>query len=351
MNHFEPKKAVLVYRPGSDKALYNLLKYSRVDIETVLLAEFDLPAGERGRFTDLNPSLVFTDDIDEALGTDADMLLWTREVFEAEDDYRLWREIILAAVEKGKNIYNMAKLPRIEAEPAIVKAISEKGVKYWSASDHALSMGEVDIFGPYPDLKIKAKVVTLLGTGRRCGKFTTTKLLRTRLTDAGIKAAELATEPYGLLTGADYMIIPHVMPMWRSAPAIKNGLLHLDRTLEPDVILVSSQSGFRADPHTAPGRCGGVVAYAIAAASAPDVAVLCTTFESIPSVTGEIRSIEFLLDCPVLGVSVKGRGHTDEEIDGVLRELHKATDLPAFDPVRSPEGVDSLVRAIVRMVG
>ncbi|MBN1572664.1 MAG: DUF1611 domain-containing protein [Deltaproteobacteria bacterium] len=351
MNHFEPKRAVLVYRPGSDKALYNLLKYSRVVIETVLLAEFDLPMEERKRFTDLNPNLVFTDNVDEALDTDSDTFLWTREVFEAKDDYRLWRDILLAAVKKGKNIYNMAKLPTIDTEPELHKAISEKGVKYWSASDHARAMGEVDIFGPYPDLKIKAKVVTLLGTGRRCGKFTTTKLVRARLNNAGIKAAELATEPYGLLTGADYMMVPHVMPMWRSAPAIKNALIHLDKTLKPDVILVSSQSGFRADPLTAPGRCGGVVAVTIAEASAPDAAILSAPIEYFPSVTDEIRCIEFLLDCPVIGVSVKGGEYTDEEIDGVLRELHAATDLPAFDPVRSPEGVEGLIRAIVKMVG
>lgn len=351
MNHFEPKRAVLVYRPGSDKALYNLLKYSKIYIETILLAEFDLPAVERKRFIDLNPNLVFTENVEEALGTDADTLLCTREVFEAEDDYRLWRDIILAAVKKGKNIYNMAKLALIEDEPVLTEAISKSGVEYWSASDHALAMGEINIFGPYPDAEIRAKVLIFLGTGRRCGKFTTTKLVRSHLEQRGIKVAELATEPYGLLTGADYMIIPHVMPMWRAAPAVRNAVLHLDRTIKPDLILVSSQSGFRADPLTAPGRCGGVVAYAIAMGAVPDAAVLSTAFESLPSVADEIRHVELSIKRPVLGVSVKGLGHGKEEIDRAVKELSSEINVPVFDPVANPDGAEGLVRAIVGMVG
>ena len=88
-----------------------------------------------------------------------------------------------------------------------------------------------------------------------------------------------------------------------------------------------------------------------AASSAPDAAILSTPIEDFPSVTDEIRCIEFLLSCPVIGVSVKGEGYTNEEIDRALKELRAKVNLPAFDPIRSPEGVESLVRAIVEMVG
>jgi uncharacterized NAD-dependent epimerase/dehydratase family protein len=245
----------------------------------------------------------------------------------------------------------MAKLSRIEDDSLIKEAVSQSGVKYFNASDYALSMGDIDIFGPYPDYDVKAKVLIFLGTSRRCGKFTTTKLVRSRLKQRGIKVAELATEPYGLLTGAEYMIIPHVMPMWRAAPAVRNAVVHLDKTVSPDIIFVSSQSGFRITALDAPGRCGGVVAYAIAMGAVPDAAVLSTNFESLPSAADEIRHVELSIRRPVIGVSVKGPGHGAEEIERAVKNLSTSINVPAFDPVANPDGAEGLVRKIEGMVG
>ncbi len=350
MEHFKPKKMILVYRPGSDKALYNLLKYSPVPIETVYLADHELAHEERRRYYDYNPSLVFSEDMKEALDTNADAVLWTREVFETENDYKLWQQVILAASEKGKNIYDLARVVRLEDDSTLQEAVNQNQVKYWSASNHALSMAEIDPFGDYPEAATNAKVLIVLGTERRCGKFTATQVIRARLQQKGLKVAELATEPYGLLTGADYIIIPQVMPMWRATPAVRNIVSHLDRTLKPDIILVSSQSGIRATALDAAGRCGGIVAYTIALGAVPDACILSTSFDTIPIVAEEKKYLEFLIQRPVLGLAVKGRGQNPDEMDRVMKELRASLKIPVFDPICNPDTIQDLIQTIITMV-
>lgn len=351
MTYFKPGKMILAYRPGSDKALYNLLKYSPIPIESVFLADYPLSAEEKRRYYALHPDLIFTENLEQALQGEADTLLWTREVFETKADYDWWHKVLWQAAEHGKHIYNLARLVRVQDDEALLNHVTAKGVKYWNASNHALDMGEVEPYGEMLPSRTKAVVISVVGTERRCGKFTTTQVIRARLRHAGLTIAEIATEPYGLLTGASYVIIPQVFPMWKATPAVRKIVRHLDETMQPDVILVSSQSGIRATALDAAGRCGGVVAYTIALGAVPDACVLCSSFKSVPLVPEERHFVEFLLQRPVIGVAVKCKDIEPSVSKNVIHRLKQELKLPVFDPICNPDTTQELIETITKMVG
>ncbi|OQY26915.1 MAG: hypothetical protein B6244_12095 [Candidatus Cloacimonetes bacterium 4572_55] len=348
--HFIPKKMIAAYCEGSDKAVFNLLKYSKVPIDVVYLVDYAIPDAERERLCGLKPDLIFTDNIMEALSTDGDTLLWTREVFVSEADYKNWQKILCLAAEHKKNIYNLARLIQVKDNPLVKYAIRQNNVTYFDASSYALHMSEIIPFGDYPPGVTNAKVALILGMERRCGKFTTTQVIHNRLTQRGFQVAEVATEPYGLLTDADYVIIPQIMPMWRATPAVRHIVSHLDKTLRPDIILVSSQSGVRASALDAAGRCGGIIAHTIALGAIPDVCILSVPFHSISLAAKERTFLEFLLEKPVAGMAIKGLDQSRERVAQTMSELRADLKIPVFDPIRDPNTIDELIDSLVDLI-
>jgi uncharacterized NAD-dependent epimerase/dehydratase family protein len=347
MTPFPLHRLTFVYRPGSGKVLVNLLRFSSAKIPLVFLQQCTISAEERCRYLALDPHLVFTTKQDEALATSCDAILWAREVFETEQDFLCWRELMEQAIAHRKNIYNLARLNLIATDPDLSRLASQNQIKYWEASTAANEIAQRPTYGQIVPKRPKAKVVLMLGTERCCGKFTTTQILKQRLHSQGLKVAELATEPYGLLTGADAVIIPQMLPLWQATPAIHQIISELEDTLHPDILLVSSQSGLRSKGLDAYGRCGGIIAYSIALGSLPDACILCSPLRTVDSIKKEKDLLESLLGANVLGISIKERDRplaTDS-----FAAVQHAFDLPVFDPWQEPERLDEVIESILAL--
>lgn len=346
MPHFIPQNILIAYRPGSDKTLENLLRFSPVNIKTVVAVQCEIPEMEQQRYLAFNPKLTFLDSFNKIDVSNIDTLLWTREVFENELDYQSWRKSIHWAIEHRLNIYNLARLYTVSHQAEFAEEARAKSIKFWDASLSAFPYCQTPMHGEIVPPAIKACTILVLGTERRCGKFTTTQVLRQRLDKNGHKTAELATEPYGLLTGANEVIIPQMLPMWQATPTVNKMVAHLDQIHSPDYIFVSSQSGLRARGLDAAGRCGGIVAYTIALGSMPDICILSSKQTTIAQISRERHIIELLLGKPVLGISIYQKTKPDTPFD-TFPAIQNSFDIPVFDPLAPDGQLDDIINAIL----
>ena len=348
MKHFFPERMIFVYRPGCDKTLYNLLRFSPIPIDCVVSIQCNIPETEKQIYRDLNPEIQYVDNLENGLKIKADTVIWGREVFETKLDYHCWKQTMLAAVQHKKNIYNLARLNLLYHYPKMKKMIGASRINYWEASTHAFSYANRPKFGEINPYQAKAKTILFLGTERRCGKFTTTQIIRKKLTQYNIKTAELATEPYGLLTGANEVIIPQTLKMWNATPTINQIIAKLDQTLNPQFIMVSSQSGLRSRGLDAAGRCGGIIAYSIALGASPDACVMSTPLNTFENINLEKQLVEIFLRKPVIGISIKDKNHPYSP--DTFRSIQSAYTIPVFDPLRDDDIVDQVAQNIIKLL-
>ena len=93
----------------------------------------------------------------------------------------------------------------------------------------------------------------------------------------GYKVGYVGTEPSSKFVGADEQIIPHFMPMVYGAPAILLAIKKVEIEKSPELILVSGQTGLKANVgDLSELRAGAVVAWQILFGSCPDKVVLCS---------------------------------------------------------------------------
>ena len=162
MTPFPPHRLTFVYRPGSGKVLVNLLRFSSTKIPLVFLQQCTISAEERCRYLALDPHLVFTTKQDEALAASSDAILWAREVFETEQDFLCWRELMEQAIAHRKNIYNLARLNLIATDPDLSRLASQNQIKYWEASTAANEIARRPTYGQIVPKRPKANLITQL---------------------------------------------------------------------------------------------------------------------------------------------------------------------------------------------
>ena len=347
MTTYPLHRLVFVYRPGCAKVLENLLRFATAKIALVLLQECTISPTEKAHYLAIDSDLRFTTDAEEAMAHPGDAILWAREVFETETDFHCWRDLMTLAITHRRNIYNLARLNLIATDPELSELAMRNAVHCWEASAASCAIEKPPTYGQIIPKTPAAKVILAVGTERRCGKFTTTQILKERLQRQGLNTAELATEPYGLLTGADAVIIPQMLTMWEAAPTVHRIVRDLEAALHPDIILVSSQSGLRSRGLDAFGRCGGIIAHTMALGSLPDACILCSPLSSIGSIKAEKELLEALLTTTVLGISIKEWNHplaTDS-----FAAVQEAFEIPVFDPLHTPERLDEVIQSLLAL--
>ncbi|EHP84638.1 DUF1611 domain-containing protein [Methanotorris formicicus] len=262
-----------------------------------------------------------------------DTFIWTREILYRED-LKIWTESIASEIEKGKNIYNMARLYRVNDVKNLMDLAYSYGVEVFDTSNPQ-RFKELRKFAEEGLKGIKSKVITIMGTGRQCGKFTTSFILKKELEKRGYSVGMVGTDPHALLCGADEMVIPQVIESCHVAPTIFGAVKKVD-LMDRDVIIVSSQTGILADAlEVGTGRGGGVISTAILMGSKPDFTILATKETNIELIKKNIKIIELLSDKEVVGITFNSKNLGFEKTEKVINYLSSNLNLPVADVVKN----------------
>ncbi|MBW9223466.1 DUF1611 domain-containing protein [Methanothermococcus sp. SCGC AD-155-E23] len=267
------------------------------------------------------------------IGDDYDTFIWTKEILNPSE-IKVWEETILQEMERGKNIYNMARLYRIADREELRSTAEEYGVKYFDSSDPQ-AFQRYEYYARLGLEGIEGKVITVMGTGRRSGKFTTSLVLKRELSrylDVGC----VGTEPHSKLCNMEEMVIPQVIPLCHVPSTIFGAIKKVD-LMGRDVIVVSSQTGIFSNPlEVGTGRGGGVVSLSILYGSKPDYILLASDTLNIEEIERHIKVLESLSNVKVVGVTINGRKFKNlgERYRELLNRISRRLNVPVSDVVR-----------------
>ena len=264
---------------------------------------------------------------------DYDTFIWTKEILN-KGDLKIWAETIASEIEKGKNIYNMARLYRVNDVKSLMDLAYSYGVEVFDTSNPQ-RFKELRKFAEEGLKGIKSKIITIMGTGRQCGKFTTSFILKKELEKRGYSVGMVGTDPHALLCGADEMVIPQVIESCHVAPTIFGAVKKVDLE-DNDVIIVSSQTGILANAlEIGTGRGGGVISTAILMGSKPDFIILSTKETNIELIKKNIKIIELLSDKKVIGITFNSKNLGYERTKRTIEYLSSKLNLPVADVVKN----------------
>ncbi|GBF36110.1 hypothetical protein MHHB_P0335 [Methanofervidicoccus abyssi] len=267
------------------------------------------------------------------LEEDYDTFIWTKEILEPSE-IKTWEETILKEMEKGKNIYNMARLYRIADNHRLVFTAEEYGIEYFDSSDPQAFQRYI-YYAKLGLEKIRGKVITVMGTGRKSGKFTTSLILKREL-GRYFEVGGVGTEPHSKLCNMEEMVIPQVIPLCHVASTIFGAIKKVDLK-DKDVILVSSQTGIFSDPlEVGTGRGGGVVSLSILYGSKPDYIILASNTLNVEEIERHIKVLEMLSNKKVIGITINGRRFKNlgENYREILDKISKRLNIPVVDVVK-----------------
>ncbi|AEH06185.1 DUF1611 domain-containing protein [Methanothermococcus okinawensis] len=246
-----------------------------------------------------------------ATNNNYDTFIWTKEILESSE-VEIWKKTIINEIKNGKNIYNMARLYRITDYKELVDFAKIHNVEFFDCSNPNL----FDEYKEYAKMGlngIDSKVITIMGTGRQCGKFTTSMVLKHEL-GKYFKVGTVGTEPQSKLCGIDEMVIPQLVPTCHVASTIFGAIKKVDLN-NNDVIIVSGQTGIFSNPlEVGTGRGGGVISIAILLGSNPDYIILASNTDDINCIKKNINTIELLSGKKVIGITINGKNFKDKKI-------------------------------------
>ncbi|MBW9221865.1 DUF1611 domain-containing protein [Methanothermococcus sp. SCGC AD-155-C09] len=264
-----------------------------------------------------------------------DTFIWTKEIL-TPSEVKLWEKSIIDEIERGKNIYNMARLYMVSHNKKLSSLADRYGIEYFDCSDP----NAFDKYREYAKLGLKgieAKIITIMGTGRKCGKFTTSLFLRNELSKY-LKVGTVGTEPHSKLCGIDEMVIPQVIPICHVASTLYGAIKKVDLN-NKDLIIVSSQTGVFSDPlEVGTGRGGGVVSLSILQGSKPDYIILASNTLNTMEIERNIRAIEILSNKRVIGITINGKyageAYSNEDYRDILNNISEEFNMPVADVIR-----------------
>ncbi|WP_459201958.1 DUF1611 domain-containing protein [Methanococcus sp. CF] len=260
-----------------------------------------------------------------------DTFIWTKEIL-GPDDMEVWKKTVEEEIKKGNNIYNMARLCRIGKNDYLKELASKYNVKYYDSSDPT-KYDELRIYAKSGLDGINTKVMTIMGTSRQSGKFTTCMILKKEL-EKRIKIGIVGTEPQSLICGIDEMVVPQTIETCHCASTIFGAVKKLDTT-DRDLIIVSSQTGIFADTlEVGTGRGGGLISIAVLFGSKPDFTILASDTQDLEVIKKNISAIELLSGKPVIAVTLNSRCMNEEKLKESIETLSKELGIPVVDVLK-----------------
>jgi uncharacterized NAD-dependent epimerase/dehydratase family protein len=208
-------------------------------------------------------------------------------------------------MENGKNIYNMARLYRISDCKYLKEYAENNNVEYFDCSN-PYRFEELREYAENGLNGIDSTVITIMGTGRQSGKFTTSMILKKNL-EKYFKIGTVGTEPQSKICGNDEMVIPQPIPSCHVASTILGAVKKVDMN-DKDVIIVSGQTGIFSNPlEVGTGRGGGIISLSILFGSKPDYVILASNTADINQIKKNIKAIEFLSESKVVGITLNNK--------------------------------------------
>lgn len=272
-----------------------------------------------------------------------DTFIWTKEIL-SDGDVNLWKKTIEEEIKNGKNIYNMARLCRVLDNPDLVDLSLKNNVSFFDSSNPK-KFEELKKYAKDGLNGINTKVMTIMGTSRQSGKFTTCMVLKREL-EKRIKLSIVGTEPQSLLCGIDEMVIPQTIETCHSASTIFGAVKKLDLK-NNDLIIVSSQTGIFSDSlEVGTGRGGGLISISVLFGSKPDFSILASDTTDLEFIKKNISAIELLSGKPVIGVTLNSKNITDEKLADLIEDLSKNLDLPVSDVLKGIN-LEKLIDSII----
>ncbi|WP_292460435.1 DUF1611 domain-containing protein [Methanothermococcus sp.] len=273
-----------------------------------------------------------------------DTFIWTKEILEPLE-VKTWKEIIINEMKKGKNIYNMARLYRINDYKELVDFAEIYDVEFFDCSNPKL----FEEFKQYAEIGLKginSKVITIMGTGRQSGKFTTSMILKSKL-EKYFELGTVGTEPQSKLCGNDEMVIPQLIPTCHVASTIFGAIKKVDLK-DKDLIIVSGQTGIFSNPlEVGTGRGGGVISLSILLGSKPDYIILASNTVNIDDIKRNINIIELLTGKRVIGITINGKNFKRDNI--LLDKISHKLNIPVADVVKGIN-LDEFIEYIVENI-
>jgi uncharacterized NAD-dependent epimerase/dehydratase family protein len=256
---------------------------------------------------------------------DYDTFIWTKEILEPLE-VKIWINTIKNEMENGKNIYNMARLYRIDDYAELRQYAEKNDIEFFDCSnpnrfDELKEYAEMGLNG------INSKIITIMGTGRQSGKFTTSMILKEKL-EKYFKIGTVGTEPQSKLCGIDEMVIPQPIPSCHVSPAIFGAVKKVDLK-NNDLIIVSGQTGIFSNPlEVGTGRGGGIISLSILLGSKPDYVILASNTVDIEYIKKNINAIELLSDSKVIGITINdknlnlNKNNTEDLLNNISSKLN-----------------------------
>ncbi|MBA2858787.1 putative NAD-dependent epimerase/dehydratase family protein [Methanococcus maripaludis] len=272
-----------------------------------------------------------------------DTFIWTKEIL-GPDDVKIWKETIEEEIKKGNNIYNMARLCRVGENDYLKELASKYNVKYYDSSDPK-KYDELQVYAKTGLDGVNTKVMTIMGTSRQSGKFTTCMILKKEL-EKRINIGIVGTEPQSLICGIDEMVVPQTIETCHCASTIFGAVKKLD-TKNRDLIIVSSQTGIFADTlEVGTGRGGGLISIAVLFGSKPDFTILASDSQDLEIIKKNISAIELLSGKPVIAVTLNSRCMNEENLEESIEKMSKELAIPVVDVLKGIN-LDKLINEIL----
>jgi uncharacterized NAD-dependent epimerase/dehydratase family protein len=277
-----------------------------------------------------------------------DTFIWTKEILEPSE-VEIWKETIIHEMKKGKNIYNMARLYRINDYREFLHIAKRYNIEFFDCSNP----NSFDDFKKYAEMGIngiKSKVITIMGTSRRSGKFTTSMVLKREL-EKYFEIGTVGTEPQAKLCSIDEMVIPQLIPTCHVASTIFGAVKKVDLK-NKDLIIVSGQTGIFSNPlEVGTGRGGGVISLSILLGSKPDYIILASNTVDIEDIKRNINIIELLSGKKVIGITInsKNLNLNEKDFKDLLNDISYKLNIPVADVVKGIN-LDEFIENIVENV-
>lgn len=289
---------------------------------------------------------------------DYDTFIWTKEILEPEE-IDIWKKTIENEIKNGKNIYNMARLYRAHDFAELVELAKKYGVNVFDCSDP----NKFEKLKDYAEMGlngINGTVITIMGTGRQCGKFTTSMVLKKCL-EKYYNVGIVGTEPQSAICGADEMVIPQVIPARHVASTIFGAIKKVDLE-NKDIIIVSGQTGIFSDPlEVGTGRGGGVISLSILLGSRPDFILLASNTADSKEIKRNINLVEDLTGKKVIGVTLNGKNisttisdsekhsSNNQNLEDIINKLNLELGIPVAEVIKGIN-LQNLVDEIVKNI-
>lgn len=336
-----------------DQNAHGIVRFKHVKVVAIYDEREKLNGRDSGEILGIGKNgLKITNNIDEALSKEADIMITTGEglYFANSKKVEDWKKNVRKALEKGLKVYNMSKILYGDKTDEFKKLAKKNKTEFIEASqpDYFEKLKEfIPIF--YEEgLKTK-KRISFVGSSMNSGKITVMFSLKEKLVKKGVKVGVIGTEPSSIYMGADEQIIPEVMPTMKGAQAITLALKKNELEKKTEIQLIGGQTGLMASTQDIKeSRAGAVVAWQILFGSVPTDIILCSKAKNGNSINNHIALIKTALpNVNIIGIAINGKGLGKKEVIEIVDKIEKETGILTLDVIVMPKKLDELIKKVL----